>query len=126
MRSPQAGLEINYQAVSNSILGGAVKLFLISLCLCPKICKSKVNIRAEHSASLDLRMRFSINFLSLSMYTWNQKGSVVLVARSSILQILIVDKVNGRPNLLAAFAALISPLASYIPQSPVGASPIGI
>ena len=49
-----------------------------------------------------------------------------MAATSSIEQILMVDKVNGTPNLWAARQALISPSASCIPQKPVGARPTGM
>ena len=49
-----------------------------------------------------------------------------MAATSSIEQMLIVDRVNGTPNLPAARAARISPSAHCMPVEPTGASATGM
>jgi len=50
----------------------------------------------------------------------------VASATSSMEQMLIVDRVNGMPNFLAARAPRISPSACCMPVRPVGAIATGM
>ena len=56
-----SGLHNKFSRFNKVGFGGADRPFLMSLCRCPKICKSAVSTNAEHLASLARVIRFCIN-----------------------------------------------------------------
>ena len=85
--------------------GGEVRPFLRSLWRWPRICRSSVRTSALQFAARARSMMASTKSSSRMTYSWNQNGSGLCAATSSIEQIDMVDRVKGTPALAAARAA---------------------